>query len=63
MSAALGALFNGTTADEARNTCRQFGIQYLVVTRYQPAWNDRGGWVWALPPVVSDEDFRALDCR
>jgi hypothetical protein len=63
LSTALDALFKGATADEARNTCRQFGIQYLVVNMYQPAWNDRGGWVWVLPPVVSDEDFRALDCR
>jgi hypothetical protein len=63
MSASLDSLFGGGTADKARQTCRQFGIQYLVVNVYQPAWNDRGGWVWALPPVVSDEDFRALDCR
>lgn len=63
MSASLDSLFAEGTADEARKSCRQFGIQYLVVNVFQPAWSDRSGWVWTLPAVVSDEEFRALDCR
>jgi len=63
MAAAIDAVYNGATADQARATCRQYGIQYLVARIYDPAWNDRNGWVWTLRPVVSDEEFRVLDCR
>jgi hypothetical protein len=59
----IGSLFQGATAQQARATCAQYGIGYLVARVYDPAWNDRNGWVWTLKPVVSDEDFRALDCR
>ena len=62
MAAAIDSLFRGATAEEARATCRQYGIGYLVVRIYDPAWKDRGGWVWTLKPVVSDDEFRALDC-
>ena len=63
MAAAIDSLFNGATAEQARDTCQQFGIGYLVTRVHDPAWNDKTGWVWMLPPVVSDEEFRALDCR
>lgn len=63
MAAAIDSLFNGATAEQARTTCRQYGIQYLVTRIYDPAWKDRNGWVWTLKPAVSDNEFRALDCR
>ncbi|HTV14177.1 MAG TPA: hypothetical protein VMD92_15830 [Acidobacteriaceae bacterium] len=63
MGAALDAIFHGASADQARHACRAFGIQYLVADVYDPAWNDSGGWVWTLPAVVADPEFRALDCR
>jgi hypothetical protein len=63
MAAAIDSLFSGATAEQARATCHQYGIQYLVARIYDPAWNDANGWVWTLKPVVSDEEFRALDCR
>ncbi len=63
MAAAIDSLFSGATAEHARTVCRQFGIQYLVVRVYDPAWNDKSGWVWTLKPVVEDPEFRALDCR
>lgn len=63
MAAAIDAVFNGTPAAQARATCQQYGIQYLVARVYDPAWNDRSGWVWGLPAVVQDKDFRVLDCE
>jgi hypothetical protein len=63
MAAAIDALFSGATAEQARSTCRQFGIHYLVSRVYDPVWNDRSNWVWTLKPAVSDAEFRALDCR
>jgi hypothetical protein len=63
MAAALDAVYHGAGAGQARSACREFGIQYLVADEYDPAWNDRSGWVWTLSAVVADPEFRALDCR
>lgn len=71
MLAAIDPLFDvataGQTADQAaeqaRAACRAYRIDYLVVTIYDPPWKDRNSWVWTLPPVVADSEFRALDCR
>lgn len=63
MAAAIDSLYAGAAAEQARTVCRQFGIQYLVARVYDPAWNDRSGWVWTLKPVVQDTEFRALECQ
>jgi hypothetical protein len=63
IAAALDALFNGSSAEQALVVCHEFGIQYLVATIYDPAWTNRSSWVWRLRPVVANQDFRALDCR
>lgn len=62
LPAAIDALYNNATAEQARATCRQFGIQYLITKIYDPVWKDKNSWVWNLQPVVADPDFRALDC-
>ncbi len=63
MASAIDSLYSGATAEQARAVCQQFGIQYLVARVYDPAWNDRSGWVWTLKPVVQDPEFRALACQ
>jgi hypothetical protein len=63
VSPAINRLYNGASAAQARSTCREFAIQYLVARIYDPAWNDQNSWVWNLKPVVADPEFRALDCR
>jgi hypothetical protein len=63
LSAAIDNLYNGASAEQARATCRQLGIQYLVIRVYDPAWKDKNGWVWRLKPVVAYLDFRALECN
>jgi hypothetical protein len=62
MAAAIDALYNDGTAEQARSTCHQYGIQYLIARIYDPPWHDKTSWVWTLKPVVSDKEFRALDC-
>ncbi len=62
MAVAIDSLFNGATAEQARATCRSYKIGYLVSRIYDPAWQDKQSWVWTLKPVVSDPEFRALDC-
>jgi hypothetical protein len=63
MAKALDAVFEGNSAEEARAVCREFGIQYLVATAYDPAWQRTDGWVWKLPTVVGQPEFRGMDCR
>ncbi len=67
MLAAINPLFDnataGQSAEQARAVCNAYRIDYLVVTIYDPPWKDRNSWVWTLPPVVADSEFRALDCR
>jgi hypothetical protein len=63
MASAIDALYTGASAEQARATCRQYSIQYLLVRIYDPAWKDRQSWVWTLTPVVPDQEFRVLDCR
>lgn len=62
MAAAIDSLFNGASAEQARATCHQYGIQYLVAREYDPAWKDGAGWVWELPAAVHDDGFRVLGC-
>jgi hypothetical protein len=63
MAAAIDALYTDATAEQARSTCHQLGIQYLIARIYDPAWKSKDSWVWTLKPVVADEEFRALNCR
>jgi len=63
MAAAIDPLFLAADAGQARSVCREFGIQVLIARVYDPVWKDRGSWVWTLPPIVAQNDFRALDCR
>jgi hypothetical protein len=62
MTPAIDAIFYGVSAEQARATCHQYGIHYLIARIYDPAWEDKSSWVWTLKPVVSDNEFRALDC-
>jgi hypothetical protein len=62
MAAAIDSLFNGATADQARATCQTYKTDYLVSRVYDPAWQNKQSWVWTLNPVVSDPEFRVLDC-
>lgn len=63
MGPAIAGLYKEATAEQARRTCHQFGIEFLVATIYDPVWNDKGSWVWTLKPVIQDPEFRTLDCR
>jgi hypothetical protein len=63
LAAAIDSLYNGALAEQARTTCRQLGIQYLVARVYDRVWKDKSDWVWTLPAVVAQDGFRALNCK
>jgi hypothetical protein len=62
MISAIVPLFDDAGADQARVVCTKYGIHYLVANVYDPVWKDPRSWVWTLKPVVSDPEFRALNC-
>jgi hypothetical protein len=50
------------SAHWAREYCARFGVEYLAVSRIDPAWSDASGWVAGLPVVASEPDFRIVRC-
>jgi hypothetical protein len=62
MLTAIVPLFSGGSAAQARATCKAYRIDYLVATVYDSPWKDSNSWVWTLPPVLSEREFRAVDC-
>lgn len=63
MLAAINPLFEDADADEARAACRSFEIDYLVANVYDGPWKDPHSWVWTLPSIVADPEFRVAACR
>ena len=61
--AAVIPLYNDANADQARAACKAYRIDYLIANVYDQPWKDQSSWVWTLPPIVTDPEFRALDCR
>jgi hypothetical protein len=49
-------------ADGARGACAAMGADYLVVSRWDAAWENRHGWVWTLPAVVERPEARVVAC-
>jgi hypothetical protein len=49
-------------ASRAVELCRNIGAQYLIVTRWDLAWDDREGWAWTLPAVVERPEARVVAC-
>lgn len=50
------------SSSDALQACRSLGADYLIASRWDPAWEDRGGWVWQLPAVVDTGEVRVLRC-
>jgi hypothetical protein len=65
IQAAIGKLYQPAPASGTKATelCAAIGAQYLVATRWDPAWKDKAGWVWHLPVVVERPSVRILACN
>ena len=50
------------SAERAQGLCATIGAQYLIVTRWDPVWQDRSDWVWHLPVVVERPEARVVAC-
>ncbi len=49
-------------APQAQSLCRQIGAQFLVVTRWDAAWQARSAWPGTLPAAVDQPSVRVLAC-
>lgn len=63
MASKLDSLYRSGSAEEARATCADFGIGYLIATVNDDVWKDNGSWAWKLQPVIADPEFRAIKCQ
>jgi len=44
-------------------TCREYGIDAVVVEDSDPVWREPESWVWRRHPVVANDYVRAFGCR
>jgi hypothetical protein len=51
------------SADWARGYCRRFGVQYLVLSHWDPSWNATTGWPTTLKVVAQQPAFKLLQCK
>lgn len=56
------AIFKAGSADDAKQFCSRWGIDYLIATSSNDAWADNGSWVWKLPVTVERPRVRILHC-
>jgi hypothetical protein len=49
-------------ANEARNFCTRFGVQYLLISHRDPDWKTTAGWPVSLPLIAGEPGFRILQC-
>ena len=50
-------------AASARQYCQRFGVQYLVLSAWDPDWEASSGWPVTLPSLVREPRIRILRCR
>ncbi len=58
----LAILYAGADATIAQAICHNRGIQYLLVTDQDPAWQDSMSWVWEWPVIVRQPRLAILAC-
>ena len=51
------------SADSARQYCARFGVQFLLLSPWDPQWEAQTGWPVALPVVAQQPRLRILQCQ
>ena len=61
----LDALYGEQPADAATaaSICQSLGIDYLLVSDQDPAWQDEASWVWSARAAVAEPALRIVTCR
>jgi hypothetical protein len=59
----LARLFGLPDGSNLDATCREYGIDAVVVEDSDPVWREPESWVWRRHPVVANDYVRAFGCR
>ena len=58
----LGRLFNLPDGSDLDATCREYGIEAIVVEDLDPVWREPSSWVWRERPTFDSSYVRAFRC-
>ncbi len=58
----LAGLFELPDGSDVDATCREYGIDALVVENSDGVWRDPSSWIWRRPQVVANDYVRAFLC-
>ena len=58
----LARVFQQPDGGDVDATCREYGIDALVVEDLDPVWREPYSWVWTRPPAVANDYVRAFRC-
>lgn len=50
-------------AQAARQYCSQFGVNYLILSAWDPQWSSQTGWPATLPVVAQQPRIKIFNCR
>ena len=63
VQAVLTSLFNTAGTYNIHPICEKLSIDALVAHASDPAWKDRGSWVWSNQPVIENPYIRIFKCK
>ncbi|MGO9403149.1 MAG: hypothetical protein ACLPVW_06725 [Terriglobales bacterium] len=58
----LAGLFDLPDRSNLDATCREYGIDAVVVENSDDVWRDRSSWIWSQQPIVANDFVRAFRC-
>jgi hypothetical protein len=63
VQASLKPVFGGSSpAGQVDHTCSEWSIAALLIKDTDPAWTDKGSWVWHRLPGIATEFVRTFSC-
>lgn len=63
VQAVLASLFNTAGTYDIHRICERLSIDALVAHASDPAWKDRGSWVWSNRPAIANPYIRIFKCK
>jgi hypothetical protein len=58
----LAGVFQQPGGGDVDATCREYGIDALVVEDLDPVWREPSSWIWRRQPAVANDYVRAFRC-
>jgi len=58
----LAGVFEFPDGSNLDATCREYGIDAIVVEDSDPVWREKSSWIWSQHPVVANNYVRAFRC-